>query len=407
MATVRGRVDCYTSASADGLDTGSRAISEMFANIVQQLSGSDAQGIGIQMLSQNYGDGAGPNGGFGFWDTANGNAGNRAWATFRFLSASYGKFEMMVFCATGSTAGTNGGGQLVAGFSGSGGASTSNMGGEIGVAFAVPPSWSSQTLWAGSISARSGTIGRPVWTLTSASYGGIFPRANSQANGGGTGAQSTTRNQMYAAFADPAPGTANRGALWRYHIILTEDSFTFVSDYNGGGSQKILHFGPFLARSGSAHDAPYFAISTAGSALPTPGNQIGKLSYTANTVAQFNAEDGAVCFPSLLSGSTNDALYSIGTTIDGNVGYNAFVNSGSYEKFPIWIGVRDSQTGIVGISKYLSFGYGMNTNSVDTSSGSVAFGLTGANSLKIILPWSGSYPKNSTTRTGRTMNYTL
>ena len=187
MATVRGRVDCYTSASNDGLDAASRAISEVFANIVQQLSSSDAQGIGIQMLSQNYGDGRGPRGGFGFWDTSGGNTGNRAWATFRFLSASYGKFEVMVFCATGSTAGTNGGGQLVGGYSGSGGSTAANLSGEIGIAVAVLPSWSSQTSWNGSFSATSGTIGRPVWTLTSGSYGAIFPRANSQTNGGGTG----------------------------------------------------------------------------------------------------------------------------------------------------------------------------------------------------------------------------
>jgi len=412
MATVRGRVDCYTSASKDGLDAPSRAISEVFANIVQQLSSSDAQGIGIQMLSQNYGDGRGPNGGFGFWDTANANAGNRAWATFRFLSASYGKFEVMVFCATGSTAGTNGGGMLVNGYSGSGGNSTSNLSGEIGIAIAVPPSWSSQTLWAGSISATSGTIGRPVWTLTSGSYGGIFPRANSQTNGGGTGGQSTTRNQMFALHSEVQPGTVNRTAVWRSHTILTEDSITIVIDAADDGSSRFFHFGPFLARSGSSHDAPYFAVLGAGGAgtengvPPTVGGSVGTLSFASNTTVAFNTADGAICFPSLLSGAVNLGFYSL-ASIDGNNSYNAFINSGSYEKFPVWVGVRDSQVGIVGVSKYLSLGYGMNSNSVDTLSQSVAFGSTTAAALKFIIPWSGSYPRTGTSRTGRQMNFTI
>ena len=217
---------------------------------------------------------------------------------------------------------------------------------------------------------------------------------------------------MFALHSEVQPGVNNRTALWRSHTILTEDSITIITDAYDDGASRFFHFGPFLARSGSSHDAPYFAvlgagaISTDSGTPPTIGSSLGQVTLGGNSTTTFNNADGAVCFPSLLSGAVNLGFYSM-ASIDANNSYNAFINSGSYEKFPLWIGVRDSQTGIVGISKYISLGYGMNSNSVDTLSQSVAFGGATAAALKFIVPWSGSYPRTSTARTGRQMNFTI
>jgi hypothetical protein len=86
--------------------------------------------------------------------------------------------------------------------------------------------------------------------------------------------------------------------------------------------------------------------------------------------------------------------------------YTNFVNSGSFEKIPVWAAISEgSDVAILGLVKHLSYGYGMATNSVSTVSGSAAFGNATPLSIKLLVPWSGSYPGYLRVRTGRTMNF--
>ena len=100
MAKYRARVDCYLEPTvADGVSAGehSRANGEFFVNLVQHISSSMAD-LGIEMLAWNYGLGGSD---WTFWDEP-GATGRNAFACFRFHSASFGKFDCLIYENTGS-----------------------------------------------------------------------------------------------------------------------------------------------------------------------------------------------------------------------------------------------------------------------------------------------------------------
>ena len=74
--------------------------------------------------------------------------------------------------------------------------------------------------------------------------------------------------------------------------------------------------------------------------------------------------------------------------------YNKFLAGGTYEKYPLFAIIHEASTdyGVLGTVKHLTTGLGMANYAVSALSQSCAFGLSTVNSVKLILPWSGSAP---------------
>ncbi len=380
--TYKGKADCYLNPATDGT-IDSRRMGELFVNIIKLFSAS-GPGLGIEMIAGNYGQPAGSTGaGWNYWDEGP-HPGHRAWACYRFHSASYGKFDMLVHVVTGS------------GFL----SSPMNIGGgtqfspQLGYSFACHPSGSNVTLadgpWNGGTTIGSASIGSPVWKTTSSGKLAVFPRPN-----GYLGTYSASRNMM---IDDTKAGGG--GGIVRQHMLLSEDSFTILTDWGLDSQYQVVHFGPVILRSGVLADSPYFLYSNGNSATPI-------VTYTSiiGTLAGNASNDGGVAHPNLLSG-TRFATAVI-PTADSTISYNSFISTGSFEKYPIWIAIKENEAqGILGTLKHLSVGYGMPTMGVSTLSASAAFGSTTLSAIKLIIPWSGSAPNTTAlTRGGRTMDF--
>lgn len=393
MPKYRGRVDCFINPTTDSTSVNSRMGSELFVNMVQHFSNSSD--LGIEMIAANYGvTGGGGGTGFDFWDQTAW-PGQRAWAAFRFHSASMGKFDCCIFVVTGTTVST-GGPNIQSKVS----SLASTVSTALGISFACHPSGSNTGSndgpWNGTTSLTSGTIGNPMWKLNTAGKGAFYPRSN-----GITGNTSASRNGMIEPVEDNGTGNA---APWKSHIILTEDSITLLNGHNDT-SYKLVHFGPYLPRSGSVGlDSPYI-MWTNGLSTNTPFPQFFATTIGVLTLA-INGVDGAVAPPSITSGSRICALLTL-SAVNSTIAYSNIVNSGTYEKLPVWAcTVEAADNGILGTMKHVTAGYGMASNTVSTVSASAAFGTTTAAAFKFIIPWSGSYPGFSTnSRTGRAMSF--
>ena len=379
--SYKGKADCYMNPSTDSTSVTSRAHSEFFVNIIKLFSAS-GPGLGIEMIAGNYGQGAGSVGaGWNYWNEGD-HPGQRAWACYRFHSASYGKFDFLVYVVSGSS--------LSSAPMNIGGSAVSPL---LGYSFAAHPSGSNVTLtdgpWNGDHTIGSASIGNPVWKTTSSGSLVVFPRPN-----GYLGTYSASRNYMLRDNA--AGGTAPV----RQHMLLTQDSFTMLSDWTIDSEYMIMHFGPLLLRSGVNAEAPYFMYSNGNSSAPiqTYTSILGTLAGSANM-------DGGVAHPKLVSGSKFAA--AVIPTADSTISYNAFISTGSFEKYPIWMAIKEAEAqGILGTLKHLAVGYGMPTMGVSTLSSSAAFGSTTLSAIKVIVPWSGSAPNTTTlTRGGRTMDF--
>ncbi len=397
MAKYRGRVDCFINPTNDSSGQfSSRMCGEMYTNIVQHLSQSGPE-LGIEMIAANYGIAGN---GLDFWDNPT-NAGHRTWAVFRFHSASMGKFDMMVFTATGSSVSYS-----PMNIATNANSNVSTTFGNVGISFACHPSGSNTGSqdgpWNGTYSLTSASIGasgstvsaqNPVWKLNSQGRGAFFPRAN------GIGATfSASRNYMCDVIEDA--GTQN--PLFA-HIIITEDSFTTLIDNTRNGDYKINHFGPYIPRSGSVPCHSPYVFFTNGSQGVVPWtlytSLLGVFAGTRTGV------DGCVACPELMSGSKFVGFMV--PTVDVTISYNQFINSGSFERFPVHVIVSEgTDNGIIGVLKHLQYGLNMATNTVSNVSGTAAFGTTTVSTAKVLIPWSGSHPGFQTTiRTGRTMNF--
>ncbi len=406
MPRYRGRVDCTISPlTADSVGVTSRDASEIFVNVVQHLS--SCSDIGVEMIAANYGIVAGGQigTGFQFWDQGN-SPGQRAWAVFRFHSASMGKFDCMVFIATGS-------GVTYSPMNIITNASSFNVGferGDVGISFACHPSGSNTGSadgpWNGSYSLTSASIGvsggnpGPVWKLNDQQRGAFFPRAN-----GVGGSFSGSRNYMSALNEAQTSGPAAVSPT-RFHIICSEDSITTFCDHNSDLTYKINHFGPYLPRSGSTGQHSPYLFFTNGLGTNTAFGAF--YPTTLGTLAgSLQGVDGAIAHPDLISGSRN--LGIVNFSLNQAIGYTNLVNGGAFEKFPVWAAISEGlDTAILGVVKHVNQGFGMITNSVSAISGAAAFGAAGIAISKLIIPWSGSYPNTLTNvRTGRSMNFDL
>jgi hypothetical protein len=391
------------NSAADTAGTDSRAFGELFVNIVQHLS--SCSDIGVEMIAANYG----VNGtGFTFWDQGTIGAGHRSWAVFRFHSASMGKFDCMVFVATGSSVSNDPmrPGSFASTLAGSGR-------GNVGIAFACHPSGSNTGSadgpWNGSYSLTSASIGisgafggignsNPVWKLNSEGKGAFFPRSLQTA-----GTYSGSRNYMSLLHEDSVTQTPLRA-----HIIVSEDSLTILTDASADTSYRVTHFGSYTPRAGITPypEAPYVMISNGGQGNSPWGNT---WTTTNGVITSPGATsiDGACAHPTLLSGSR---LYGLALVLVNNtIAYNNFVNNGAYERFPIWVVISEgSDNGFLGTLNHLSYGFGMASQTVTPTSSSAAFGTATAASGKILIPWSGSQPGFlNGVRTGRAMNFDI
>lgn len=408
--TTHGRADCYINPTDASLG---RRQQEIFANICDFLTGSNAQAMGIYLVAASWTGGTGGAGtGLGFWDGSPGTnepgqvAGNGpsrfTWAVWRFPNAPRGAFDMLFLIASGS-------GQSLSPFDVSQNTGTvfgaNNSFGIVGWAAATLPSGSAVTgsftyPWAGTINKGNAVLASPIWQTASGSLA-VYPRANSA-----DGSQSATRNFLTQMHDDGQFSTP-----MRMHIVITEGSFSCVQDYGLINAYRFFHFGSYNPRPGVIVDSPYFMIS--GKVTPQTNNVVqlyNALVYGGTSGQGFGTGgDGGIAVPVLLSGSKNLTLVTIGNSnVDTNIGsFNSWVNSGSggaYDLLPAYVGLQDTGifNGILGVADYFSFGYGMVAGVVNQASSTVAFGQSGGNSLKIILPWSGSSPGAvNNVRTGR------
>jgi len=409
MPKYRGLKDIYINPPTDGtLDAPrgqiSRGGGELFTTIVNHISSSGTE-LGIEMIAAKFGT----NGlGLGYWDTPS-RAGHGAFACFRFHSASAGKFDCMIYIATGSNVSMspmNVGGYTTTWQA----AQTGNNVANLGISISWHPSGSNVTQsdgpWNGSYDLTNATIGTPVWKVNSEGKGGFWPRAN-----GIAGTYSGSRNYMFPITPDIGQSGATSNPS-RSQFVISEESIFSAVDYNGiNGNQFLMYFGPFLPRSGAYYESYYFGFHSNEGQNPF-GAFYGTTLGTTTNPTHNTAYDGCISVPTLTSGARNMAFVVPG--VDQNIGFNRHISSGSggvWEKFPVWVAVADSAMpnfyGILGRAKQFGYGFGMNANTVSDVSSSVALGVAGSpNSAKILLPWSGSAPGlTSTGRAGVVMNW--
>lgn len=392
--TTHGRVDCYINPV--DVNVGNRE-QEMWANCVQFLTGALAQSLGIRLIASNYGTSGK---GLGFWDdqvSGAGGSNKTAWAVFRWTQAPKGQFDCLLYIASGS-------GTTLSPFNISGGTVVYKEPysyGMFGMAFACHPSSSTTHPWNGSTNANGAdTLGTPIWQTGSLpGLGAFFPRANS------TGGAFATNRNFLAICHDDAPALPIR-----FHILLTEGSFTMFEDVSLNNSYRMFHFGSYTPRVGSTPtpDSPYVMIWGRGPGNTyDPINFYNTLSYGSLAGGNFGAgyTDGGISHPNLLSGSKTMSLITVGNNnLDINIGaFNPFVNNGAYELLPIYVCINEGgDNAILGQLDYLNCSFGVTTSAVNAVSGTCAFGRNVSATLKILAPWSGSSPGSLTgVRTGR------
>ena len=390
--TAHGRVDCYINPADANL--GNRE-QELWANCVQFLTGALAQSLGIQLIASNYGT-AGK--GLGFWDDQVSGAGGTnktAWAVFRWTKAPRGAFEALLYIASGS-------GTTLSPFNISGGTGVfvqPNSFGMFGMAFGCHPSGTNTHPFNGTLNANGAdTFATQIWQTGSvAGTGGFFPRANSTG-----GSFAANRNFLNVMHPD-APTIP-----MRQNIILTEGSFTMFLDVGLNNAYEMFHFGSYQPRPNMTPnpDSPYIQIFGRGASTAQDVISFYSFTYglTAGNSFSGPTADGAIGHPNLLSQSKTSAIVTLGNNeLDTNIGsFNGFVNSGSYDILPVYACIVESNfVGILGQLDYLSACWGVNPSAVNLVSGTIAIGRNITNDIKILAPWSGSSPGNSTNRTGR------
>lgn len=372
--TVKVKADCYITSSQ------MENTSEVFCNIVQFLTSSDAAQLGIKTVELNRGLGGR---GFNYTDTFD-QVGPRAWGCFRFLSSSYGQFDIVLSYTTASISSLP--------FN----ISTANSDptyGLIGLSVAAHVSGSVTVPWNGSSgSFTSGTIGSPVFKTDSSGRLATWPRQNAPGGAFATGKQ-------YQVKISPATSFATR-----QHIILTEDSFTMLMDAgNSPGNYKVVHFGPVSPRSGVLLDVPYFMF-----VRDSYGGSPVFYTTTVGGTAGNSSPDSEGGFPTPTLNSTNGTktctFYGIGQnqTQTAHDYLNTFMSS-SYEVFPYYIGIKDgTDTGMLGTVVNVSLCYGSPAPTVSPSSSSLVIGSNVILSQKFVFPWAGPSPGYiSNSRSGR------
>lgn len=390
MAKYRGRVDCYTETPVDGTgNPNSRANGEFFTNLVQHISASK-NALGIEMLAWSYGNGGT---GWNFWDET-GTTGPYAFACFRFHSASLGSFDCLVYMATGSYV-THTGSVYVDNSQNSSDPSYGYH--QVGISFACHLSGTVPTTPGDTTGPWDGSYGEganiktdgPIWKLGAESKGAFFPRQN-----GISGDNATNRDYMLGISGYQINDS-------RYHFILSEDSLTILLDPQNAGKYRIMHFGPYLPRSGVYADSPYFLWSSGDENSYAPWHaQYGIGGLVAGTGRGSNVPQGGIAHPDLLSGSK---AFGFGLlNVGAGLSLNPFVESGSFEKFPAWLVLAEGgEANYVGLAKHVSVGYMMNLT-VSTLSSSCAFGRMSSDESKWIVPWVGNPPHTTPfVRTGR------
>ncbi len=308
MTTVHARADCWITGSFMNSALGNQ-YNEMFANVVQFLSGPLCAAMGISMISSNYGRNGAT--GLGFWDQTTGSAGAGAWAIFRWSSSSYGSFDAMFMVVSGtavannSTAPMNVAGQTLP-------YNSFNSHGLFGASFAALPSGSAQVPWNGtSGSFASGSIGNPVWYADNNGKLCVFPRQNSSAIGGSSaGAYATQRN--YMIDLDGAGGGAAVDAVpCKMHIIATPESFTLLESLGATDDYVMTHFGPWTARDTLFQQDVQYALITNGPTSPSANAAPAFYTTTYGSTAATTARDGSIAHPNAISGSRTMAITTI------------------------------------------------------------------------------------------------
>lgn len=372
MTTYHGRADiCSNPLTTVAL------YNEIYTAIIQFMTGSLAASMGIQTVELNRGVSGR---GLDYWDTA-GNSGRGTWGVFRFLSSSYGQFDLAIYCYSGSALQTS----FQPGLNGG-----SGLQGQIGLSVAAHPSGTLTLPWNGSSSSfTNGTVGTPRWKAAADGRLMVLPRSNNASDG----SNATARDAMVDLIAtDTQP--------WRAHLIVSQDSFSFIHASPDNQAYKFTHVGSYTPRSGTSIDSPYFMISTAGN---TEGPKLYTNTYGTTTANASTSRDGGIAHPSLFSGSRTVTFVTVGNSeVDQFLGsFNSYVNTNEF--LGLYVAIKDgTDHGILGIANNVALAFGISPHAVTPGSGSATFGgVTTAAAYKFVVPWFGSPPGTFSSRVGR------
>ncbi len=389
--TTHVRADCWITGQLNNPTAGNQ-YNEIFANIVQFLSGPLCAAMGISLVASNYGRNGAT--GLGFWDQTTGSAGEGAWAVFRWNSSSYGPFDAMFMVVSGGNVTNNSTVPMnVYGFTTP---FTNNSHGLVGVSFAATST--NADPWNGTGTFASGVIGNPVWKTDANGKLCVFPRQN--APGGTTvGGSSTTAAGSYATQRNYMMGldgnVLNDTVPLRMHIIATPDSFTHLLDPGATTSYIVTHFGPWTPRLGlNTPDVQYFLV---GSGMTSPFTNVPPLLWTAlantyGTTAASTGHEGGIAHPNAVSGSRAFGI-SVAASLPTTTYWNNLMSgSGAYDVLPLYFTMYDGDIGIMGTANEAQYVYGVPTHSVTPQSSSVVIGNSTPLSAKWVFPWAGPPP---------------
>lgn len=400
-----GKVDCEITLKSS-THQGKRW-NELFVNIIQLLSSSNAQALGIEMIAGNVGSYPGGTGKWEYWDQTN-YPGQRSFAVFRFLSASQGPFEVLVMHnyywrnhINGGTAGSSHSPFNVGTWASEYIGSTL---GTVALAFAHHASGTLTHPFNGTLNMSASTLGTQIWTTGSFGELSVFPRANSTG-----GSYATNRNYLHPINSNNS--TYDYEAVsTREHIIATESSLC-IATVGTNGSALTMYFGPWTPRAdlpSTSKSGSYFMFANTDAGTNQNTDAIVYASTIGTTAGSYHDTlQGSISHPKSMFGSGSKAyrLQGLGG-LDSSTARNKFINEdqgGVWEILPRpWIMIYEgTEFSYLGTADNFYIMYGPQLNSLNTISSSIVIGSRADYGVKLLLPWSGSAPGSIFNRSGR------
>ena len=211
------------------------------------------------------------------------------------------------------------------------------------------------------------------------------------------GAHSASRGNL-----TPLIGGGGTESMWipnLTHTIVGEDCFMFVQeDVDNDNRKQYRIFSSFTPLPEIKHESPYFLYSHQGTSNGFPlrqawyGTQVQGLKNGNSD----SGEGGGCAHPNLLSGTNGYSMFSLNN--DTNLAYNPYLNSGSWERFPVWIALNDqdpSSYSIIGEANNIGITNSRTNDVVSDATKTIFMGSrynTGYTETRIVMPWSGSSP---------------
>ena len=235
------------------------------------------------------------------------------------------------------------------------------------------------------------TKGSLVWVSGSSTVY-AYPRSNA------SGGSFATNTENMARICDAGTTTANR-----WHMVADRDNFIFVFDSTQNTSVDWFTvlgvYDPIPALSGTFAD-PVFMINSnpAGTALNIiTAVKYGGAAGTAATQGGIHGTSGSVTVRDLIIDR-----YGFGVLADTTLQPNTQYALANYDEFKVPLIMYDgADKGFLGYAERISEVYNANSHDITADGQRVAFGQASTNTIKTVIPWSGSAPGTTSTRAGR------